>query len=196
MALIKETIPDSYNVFLAGWDISKKAPANVTGIHHPSGDVKKISIYTGQTNPASWMESPKQFHLEVPRWTRGVTEPGSSGSPLFNSDGLIVGHLHGGQSSCDFPTGYDIYGALAYDWASGPAKTKRLREWLNPQNRAVSALRGVSLLQARRNKDNNNHHDDSDLVILREGEEFDGDLKVVVEAVPEPVYMVGAVYEK
>jgi len=93
---ITEKIPDSYNVYLAGWDISSAAPANVFGVHHPSGDVKKISFYNGTTVASSWTEFPKKLHWSIPAWTRGTTEPGSSGSALFNSRGLIVGHLHGG----------------------------------------------------------------------------------------------------
>ena len=42
----------------------------------------------------------------------GVTEGGSSGSPLFNSKGLIIGTLSGGSSSCELPEGLNLYGKL------------------------------------------------------------------------------------
>ena len=144
--LVKERIPDNYNVFLAGWDNRRLPPRNVATIHHPSGDAKKISIYNGVTKPASWLEGNSQYHWEVPFWLYGVTEPGSSGSPLFNDKGLVVGHLHGGQSSCNFKTGYDMYGALWADWAAVPNKSiNTVSGFLNPTGRAVLAMPGIYL---------------------------------------------------
>lgn len=139
---ILENIPDSYNVFYAGWTRENVAPVNVTGIHHPSGDVKKISHFSGQTTAASWNEYPKMYHWRIPAWTYGVTEQGSSGSPLFNERGRIVGHLHGGQSSCMVPKGFDAYGALLYDWDAAPSNKNRLKPFLDPDNRRVRGMSG------------------------------------------------------
>lgn len=72
LLLIKETIPASYNVFMAGWDTSSQAATNAFGVHHPSGDVKKISLFNGRLLPASWGEAPKRYHWEVPQWTKGT----------------------------------------------------------------------------------------------------------------------------
>lgn len=152
LLLLTERIPEDYNVYLAGWELAKRAPANVVGIHHPSGDVKKISIFTGNLTASSWQEGPLlKYHWNIDKWTLGITEPGSSGSPLFNQAGLIVGHLHGGQSSCQVPDGYDMYGGIGYDWSTGITKARRLRDWLNPQGRAVSAMLGMELNTARKN---------------------------------------------
>lgn len=140
LLLVKERIPDSYNVYLAGVDPSPKLASNVYGIHHPSGDVKKISSYHGTLLPASWNEAPKTFHVQVPSWTFGVTERGSSGSPLFNQEGLIVGHLRGGQSSCEFPKGYDLYGAVAWDWEGPEQEKEQLKYWLAPGSRNKKSI--------------------------------------------------------
>lgn len=40
---ILETIPESYNVHLNGWNSKDATSKNPTAIHHPAGDVKKIS---------------------------------------------------------------------------------------------------------------------------------------------------------
>lgn len=149
LLLVKEKIPDTYNVFLAGWDQKNTQPNNGIGIHHPSGDVKKISTYVGPLTSTSWTEAPAKYHWMIPKWTRGVTEPGSSGSPLFNSKGLVIGHLHGGQSACDFPTGYDMYGGVAWDWASSAMPSQRLSTFLNPTKVNVTSISGVYLKTAR-----------------------------------------------
>lgn len=146
LLLVKERIPDAYNVYLSGWDNRKIAPRNVAGIHHPAGDAKKISVYNGITKPASWTEGNLQFHWEVPFWLYGTTEQGSSGSPAFNDKGLLVGHLHGGQSSCSFRTGYDLYGALWADWSAVQNNpTNSVASFLNPTGRPVQAIPGKYL---------------------------------------------------
>ena len=43
LLLLDEDIPESYDVFYNGWDWSGDIPANTVCIHHPSGDVKKIT---------------------------------------------------------------------------------------------------------------------------------------------------------
>ena len=119
---VVEKIPSSYNVYMAGWDANVPnltVSDSFAGIHHPSGDVKKISLYNGKLQLSSWSEGPgKAFHVTIPRWTRGVTEPGSSGSPLFNSKGSFIGQLHGGASSCDNLAGSDLYGGFAFSFNS------------------------------------------------------------------------------
>lgn len=142
---IVERIPNSYRAYLAGWNMSKNAPSNVFGIHHPSCDVKKISYYTGATRAGYWTEYPRTLHWMIPSWTRGTTEPGSSGSGLFNSMGQLVGQLHGGAAACDNPGGYDLYGAVGHSWAGGLTSSTRLREHLNPRNFWISSLTGMEL---------------------------------------------------
>ncbi|MDR2928416.1 MAG: T9SS type A sorting domain-containing protein [Cytophagaceae bacterium] len=76
--------PPNYNVFYNGWSNDKRHMTN-TGvtIHHPNGDIKKIS------------EWDKVIDLRINfwkvKWTKGCTEAGSSGAPLFNSSGYVVG---------------------------------------------------------------------------------------------------------
>jgi lysyl endopeptidase len=151
---IKEKIPTSYDAFLAGWNISPTPPSNVTGLHHPSGDVKKYSIFSGTTVQSSYNEDPNTYHWEIPKWSVGTTEGGSSGSPLFDNNGLIVGHLHGGQAACYYLDGWDMYGALTYDWATGPRKNNQLQPFLSPKKKSISRLAGMFLNQARTIQEN------------------------------------------
>lgn len=142
---IFEPIPNSYNVYLAGWNNARTPPSNVFGIHHPSCDVKKITFYNGTTMSDSWDEAPRRLHWKIPKWTRGTTEPGSSGSGLFNARGQLVGQLHGGLASCDTPEGFDIYGGLTYSWNGGLTITRRLREFLAPRGFAPMSIDGMEL---------------------------------------------------
>ena len=74
-------------------------------MHHPSGDIKKISTYSSNLNTSGWNGNGVQSHWRV-YWTsnsngHGVTEGGSSGSPIFRANGRIMGTLTGGGSYCN-----------------------------------------------------------------------------------------------
>lgn len=77
---------------------------------------------------------------------KGVTEKGSSGSPLFNSSSLIIGTLSSGSSACNVLYGTDYYGRVSYHWTnnnnSDPAR--KLQPWLDPDNTGTKVLRGMT----------------------------------------------------
>ncbi|MEI6455262.1 MAG: T9SS type A sorting domain-containing protein, partial [bacterium] len=76
----------------------------------------------------------------------GVTEGGSSGSPVFDSGGHIVGTLTGGDSSCDSLNSPDYYGRFSYHWdKNGTDSTKILKYWLDPDNTNTMILNGATL---------------------------------------------------
>lgn len=139
---IKETIPDDYRVYYAGWDARNRAPEDVTCIHHPWGDVKKMARYHGSCQWSRYENSPGFHHWKVPYWNLGTTEPGSSGSALFNGEGLVVGHLHGGTASCDRKQGYDIFGALVSDWDASRRRDDRAKYYLNPSDKNTLKMYG------------------------------------------------------
>jgi hypothetical protein len=94
-----------------GWETNATANGtNVVGIHHPDGDYKRISFGTvDQTVPPRFGYPATRFYGV--HWSLGVTEPGSSGSPLFDATSQrIIGQLWGGTSSCSLPDDPDIYG--------------------------------------------------------------------------------------
>ena len=87
---LRGTIPSG--VTYAGWNSDPPAAGEtLAGIHHPQGDYKRISIGVTQGENANF---------RTVRWTRGVTEVGSSGSPLFNAKQQLIGQLYGGDSDC------------------------------------------------------------------------------------------------
>jgi len=94
---LNSTPPASYNVFYTGWDKSGTAPTASTCIHHPDGDIKKISFDNNAATQVSWGGAAT---WRIAAWDDGTTEPGSSGSGLWNQNGLLIGQLYGGQANC------------------------------------------------------------------------------------------------
>jgi hypothetical protein len=121
--------PDaSFNVYYAGWDATGTRPGGAVGIHHPDTREKAISIDDDRLSEL-W-----GTHWEV-GWDQGVTEPGSSGSPIFDIDnGLVIGTLTGGDSSCANPRATDYYGKLSLSFTGGGSSSSRLKDWLDPGN--------------------------------------------------------------
>lgn len=141
-----QQIPTGYNAYFNGWsNINVSSNAGV-GIHHPSGDIKKISTYASPLISSTWSGT-LDTHWQV-SWSatangHGVTEGGSSGSPIFNASGQIVGTLTGGTSFCTDPTDPDWYGKMSYHWQSnGSTAATRLKDWLDPDNNGISTLTG------------------------------------------------------
>ncbi len=143
---LDESIPNNYNPYYQGWDATGDISQNGVGIHHPEGDVKKISTYTRPLEISEWGENPGTHFLVY--WSRtqngyGVSEPGSSGSPLFNSQKYIIGTLTGGLSECTTPEQPDQYGRIFYSWdKNGPLDSDRLQPWLDPINTGLRVLEG------------------------------------------------------
>lgn len=135
----------TYGGYYAGWDRNNTGAVNQFGVHHPDGDIKKISFATGTAVTATYGSA---TCWQTGTWTDGVTEPGSSGSPLFNMSGLIVGQLYGGPSNCGCENnagcGYDYYGKLFTSWTGGGTNTTRLSNWLDPStcNTGATTLNG------------------------------------------------------
>lgn len=143
--------PPSYNVYYNGWNkLDVPSDSGVT-IHHPAGDAKKISTYTQTLISASPIISGQQMANNAAwrvTWSQtengwGATQGGSSGSPLFNSDGFIIGTLSGGSSGCSTPSFPDFYGKLSYHWdKNGNNCSEKLSCFLDPNNTEITELQG------------------------------------------------------
>ncbi|NOX87276.1 MAG: trypsin-like serine protease [Chlorobi bacterium] len=151
LLLLKNEVPKDYRPFYNGWNRSGEVSASGVTIHHPEGDLKMVSTYETQlvsTDYNSPEPNPEGQYWKVV-WTKtesgfGVTEPGSSGSPLFDPSGYIIGLLSGGRASCGSPRQPDYYGKFSESWMSnGTADSLRLQPWLDPINSGLLTLRGV-----------------------------------------------------
>lgn len=138
-----EDPPDSYSVYYAGWSAIDEPAQSTVGIHHPSGDIKKISFDYDPVVSTNYAAGSNGSHWRVAQWDDGTTEPGSSGSPLFDSlTHRIIGQLHGGTASCASLTS-DYYGKFAKSWDVGATAATRLKDWLDPDNTGMLALDGL-----------------------------------------------------
>ena len=137
---INSSIPEDWDRVFAGWDKSDNFPEFQIGIHHPSGDVMKVCR---DDNPATKEVNGGAQTWEIVGgglyggWEIGVTEPGSSGSPLFDQEGRIIGQLYGGGAACAGTNdngAFDYYGRVGVSWEGGGTSSTRLRDWLDPQD--------------------------------------------------------------
>lgn len=138
---LSEVPPAEYGVYYAGWSRVDEPHDWSVGIHHPSGDIKKISFDHDPVTSSSWGSGPANTHWRVGNWEEGTTEPGSSGSPLYDPQQRITGQLHGGTASCSSIT-YDAYGKFAVSWDLGSNPSGRLKDWLDPTDSGVEVLDG------------------------------------------------------
>lgn len=139
----------NFNAYWNGWDANNVTSNSGVSIHHPSGDIKKISSYSANLVSSTWSSVPNT-HWRV-TWVattngHGVTEGGSSGSPIFNNNGgnsRIIGTLTGGSSYCNATSSPDLYGKTSYHWTSnGTAANRQLKTYLDPGNTGLLVLDG------------------------------------------------------
>jgi trypsin-like peptidase len=132
--------PPPAGALYAGWIVGATPDPGtaVTGIHHPSGGLQKISFGSIADYWSCSASVDEHFTCDSASgpassfygvdWSTGITEPGSSGSGLFRDNGhYLVGQLYGGSSSCtgsasDFYGRFDVaYNAALYQWLGNAA---------------------------------------------------------------------------
>jgi len=149
---VDDVIPDSYQLYFAGWDRSGSAPDDAVSVHHPSGDAKRISFDRDPVSRTPYAESssdPDGTHWLIDAWELGTTEPGSSGAPLYNEDQRIIGVLSGGRAACTAPVSAedndepDWYGSLAHGFRQGDYENRSIADILDPAGQGPQSLRGL-----------------------------------------------------
>jgi lysyl endopeptidase len=133
--------PFIYHPYLAGWDVTGTIPNNTAAIHHPMGDVKKITTdnnqpvtdtYSGYTTDGFW---------RILQWDSGTTEGGSSGSPLFDQNKRIVGILTGGEAQCGQSIN-DYFAKLSSSYNLSTVLWMQLKGWIDPAVTGLKKLDG------------------------------------------------------
>jgi len=153
---LTDTIPSDWKVFFNGWDARGVPATRGVSIHHPDRMVKKISTFTQPLTSAGNLDfgdgiiTGANTHWQV-RWSatengHSVTFGGSSGAPIFNENGHIVGTLSGGTSFCGVRdrNNPDFYGKFSYHWNQYSDTTQHFRRFLDPDNTGILVLDGFS----------------------------------------------------
>lgn len=128
---------NSQDFTFAGWSRSTTSPKSGVSIHHPKAQLKRISFYDTPPTLDVFDLQTSLIHWNV-NWTatqsgHGVTEPGSSGSPLLDEQNRIIGTLSGGFSNCSQRHLDDYYGAFFHQWdMNGTQNNQQLAPWLDP----------------------------------------------------------------
>jgi surface protein len=151
--------PGLLNPRYNGWN-REEIDDNIYGasIHHPAGDIKKISVST-QVNLNRTINfrdtkdcidgifKPKSDIIVIVDRDKGAVQEGSSGAPLFNSSKKIIGQLSSGLGLvCDPNYNKSSWGALSYSWSNNGNldQRRRLNSWLDPVTSCCTSLDGVN----------------------------------------------------
>ncbi|MFK7887005.1 MAG: DUF4215 domain-containing protein [Gammaproteobacteria bacterium] len=158
------TEPDaSFEPYYSGWDATGAVPQSSVGISHPSNDEKALAFNDDPLGTANSCIGPTgvgNTHWTVDNYEEGMTEPGSSGSGIWNTYGpdpynpiakRLVGVLSGGGAACagSVPNSLgDCYGKFSEAWSAGATPTTRLVDWLDPAGTGTLIVDGADPVPA------------------------------------------------
>jgi hypothetical protein len=149
---LNQTPPANSGIQYAGWNRSANIGNITTCLHHPRGDLMKVSndnIFI--PTAVSWMGSPALSHWRV-IFNQGIVQSGSSGAALFDQNHRIIGQLHGNQNNVCNQTDNNCFcntivqpfgvvdgaigefGRFDLSWTGGGTNSTRLSNWLDPSN--------------------------------------------------------------
>ncbi|MCO6497163.1 MAG: trypsin-like peptidase domain-containing protein [Chitinophagaceae bacterium] len=132
---LNQTIPQTANLTFLGWSRSTTPPISSVGIHHPMGDIMKISM----ENSPALIGDVRNFPNTAWRvqWDVGTVQGGSSGSPLFDQTthrlvGQLFSNTQPASPPCNQQSGGTNYGRFDTSWTGGGTNSTRLSNWLDP----------------------------------------------------------------
>lgn len=135
-------IPASFMPYYSGWNAELTPKGFFTNLHHPTASVARYNRCDEEELPyinfSASGKSWKGTHFAILKWSIGTTYGGSSGSPLYDKEGLIIGALTGGQSTCEAPQN-DAFYAISKCFALTENKKRRecLSPWLAPDEKVL-----------------------------------------------------------
>lgn len=142
--------PVDYMTYESGWNVELAPRGPVTCIHHPNGDLMKISISESNPYPISFAVDglTEDAHWQIDVWDTGITEGGSSGAPLYDANGLIIGALSGGNSFCN-TRGDDKFWRLNNVWDDASSTPADIMSILDPSLSGITKLKGKETNERR-----------------------------------------------
>lgn len=135
---INHNLKQNSSLTWLGWDKSGNVPSSGVCIQHPNGDLMKIAISDNSAITSSFNGySNNGWRM---RWNSngGVTQRGSSGSPLLNQNKKVVGQVYG-KNPEDINESNEIcgrknthFGKFSLSWTGGGHTYDKLSNWLDP----------------------------------------------------------------
>ena len=142
---LSTTPPENFHVYYAGWNRGTTPATNTVCIHHPDGDIKKITFDNDPPVIGNYGGGYiTNSHWNIIAWDKGTTEAGSSGAPLFDQNHRIIGNLTGGYADCSYNFD-DYFNRFDMSWSYFSQTNKQLKVWLDPLNTGTTTLDGLDL---------------------------------------------------
>ena len=134
---LNSTPPSFFQLNYIGWNRSGVGTVSGFGIHHPSGQEKRISLENDF--------APRTGNFYVVDYDEGGVQGGSSGSPYFDENGLAVGTACcvNTLTPCSSPAQVTSYGAISSAWTGGGTPSSRLSDHLDPLGTSPIFLAGL-----------------------------------------------------
>jgi hypothetical protein len=135
---LSEKPPVNYNVVYAGWDATGNEVDSAYVIHHPVGDIKKVSFDSDApiTDNFGFGFDPNT-HWRVESYEVGTSEIGSSGAALLSPENRIIGSLSGGGQFACVNSINDYYQKFYHAYADYDQVDYQLKHWLDPKNTGI-----------------------------------------------------------
>lgn len=163
--------PNTYRPYWSGWDLTTTPSSNTHTIHHPYGDVKKLSL--SSTVPLAKSYNTPSFvadsHWLVQTWNTGTTEPGSSGAGLFTNEYNLIGTLSGGAATCLNPVS-DYFSRINKSWNYFTESAKQLKNWMDPLDQNITKINGI------------NYYEEIDQNVIRISNRMSGELPILTDS--------------
>ena len=144
---------NGYTPYYLGWDCSGATGTPGVCIHHPRGDVKKISTVLYPLVASTY--GLEEYNHWLVKWKAtengyGTVEGGSSGSPLLNGEHKVVGQLHGSNADCFSLNGNSHFGKFDVSWTGNgnDSIARRLNCWLDSLGTGQQTLKGLLVIKS------------------------------------------------
>lgn len=135
---LNQTPQSSSGIRYSGWNRNNVGTGATTIIHHPAGDLMKISrdneapVFDNFLNAQCWRLG-LNLNLGL---DRGATEGGTSGAPYYDQSHRIIGQHYGiddgNLAICNRSRKFG--GRFDLSWTGGGTNATRLSNWLDPSN--------------------------------------------------------------
>lgn len=150
-ALLKldDPIPTNSDIVFSGWTTATSGITETSILHHPQGDLMKITTDNSAPVMDTYPELPNYLAWKL-NIDFGATEAGSSGAAYFDQNHRVFAQHIGIGSNSSSCTQYEKWGGRFSDSWNGPSgstSATRLKDWLDPNNISTGTTNSTNVSQ-------------------------------------------------